>query len=70
LVQQGLYPAIFNTLRDTLSAHHNISGDDNSNRLIWSQNLPEIPDGLGKKQKAEVVFFVGCVSSSLRAPFK
>jgi len=63
LVQQGLYPAIFNTLRDTLSAHHNISGDDNSNRLIWSQNLPEIPDGLGKKQKAEVVFFVGCVSS-------
>ena len=63
LVQQGVYPAIFNTLRDTLSANHNISGDDNSNRLIWSQNLPEIPEGLGKKQKAEVVFFVGCVSS-------
>ncbi|MBC7226369.1 MAG: (Fe-S)-binding protein, partial [Thermoflexales bacterium] len=63
LVRQGAYPAIFDRLRETFLTAHNISGDDNANRLIWSQNLPEIPEGVGKKTRAEVVFFVGCVAS-------
>jgi heterodisulfide reductase subunit D len=63
LVRQGVYPAIFDRLRETFLTAHNISGDDNANRLIWSQNLPEIPEGVGKKTRAEVVFFVGCVAS-------
>lgn len=63
LVQRGVYPAIFDRLRETFLAFHNISGDDNSNRLIWSQNMPEIPAGLRGKTHAEVVYFVGCVAS-------
>ena len=63
LVDQGVYPEMFDTLRETLSAHHNISGDSNDDRLIWSQNLPEVPEGVGGKTQAEVVYFVGCVSS-------
>jgi heterodisulfide reductase subunit D len=63
LVRQGAYPAIFDRLRETFLNAHNISGDDNANRLIWSQNLPEIPEGVGKKTRAEMVFFVGCVAS-------
>lgn len=63
LVRQGVYPAVFDRLRETFLASHNISGDDNANRLIWSQNLPEIPEGVGRKTRAEVVFFVGCVAS-------
>ncbi len=63
LVQQGVYPPVFDHLRETLLTAHNISGDDNANRLIWSQNLPEIPEGVGKKTRAEAVFFVGCVGS-------
>ncbi len=63
LVRQGAYPSVFDRLRETMRTAHNISGDDNANRLIWSQNLPEIPPGVGQKTRAEVVFFVGCVAS-------
>jgi Fe-S oxidoreductase len=42
---------------------HNISGDENDNRLIWSSNLPEQPPNLDRKKGAETVYFVGCVSS-------
>lgn len=63
LVRQGVYPSIFDRLRETFLVSHNISGDDNTNRLIWSQNLPEIPEGVGRKTRAEGVFFVGCVAS-------
>jgi len=52
-----------NSLSQTISTTHNISGDDNSNRLIWSQNLEHIPPGLDSKQGAEIVYFVGCVAS-------
>ena len=52
-----------NHLSDTLMDTHNISGDDNRERLIWSQNLEHIPPGLDRKQGAEVVYFVGCVAS-------
>jgi heterodisulfide reductase subunit D len=52
-----------NRLSETIAGTHNISGDDNSNRLIWSQNLERIPAGLDRKQGAEIVYFVGCVAS-------
>ena len=52
-----------NRLSQTITTEHNISGDDNVNRLIWSQNLERIPPGLDGKQGAEIVYFVGCVAS-------
>ena len=52
-----------NRLSQTIEATHNISGDDNANRLIWSQNLERIPAGLDRKQGAGIVYFVGCVAS-------
>jgi heterodisulfide reductase subunit D len=42
---------------------HNISGDENDNRLIWANNLREQPPNLDRKVGAETVYFVGCVSS-------
>lgn len=50
-------------LRDTVTAHHNISGDDNATRLIWSQNVDEVLVAVGQRRRAETLFFVGCVSS-------
>jgi Fe-S oxidoreductase len=50
-------------LRGTLAATHNVSGDDNNSRLIWSQNLAQIPSGLDKACGADIVYFVGCVAS-------
>jgi heterodisulfide reductase subunit D len=52
-----------NRLSETIVAEHNITGEDNSNRLIWSQNLERIPAGLEGKQGAETIYFVGCVAS-------
>ncbi len=63
--RQGVgVPAPLETLRETVTAHYNISGDDNTTRLIWSQNLAEAPLGVRPpRQTAEVVYFIGCVSS-------
>ena len=52
-----------NNLSHTIVSAHNISGDDNHTRLIWSQNLERIPPGLSGRQGAEIVYFVGCVAS-------
>jgi len=52
-----------NQLGDTIGEAHNISGDDNQERLIWSQNLPQIPEGLNAKPNSDIVYFVGCVGS-------
>jgi heterodisulfide reductase subunit D len=62
LVDEGQYPELFNMLKEQVTTHYNISGDPNENRLIWADNLPEVPEGVHKTQ-AEIVYFVGCVSS-------
>ncbi len=49
---------------DTITSKYNISGDPNENRLIWSQNLARVPLGVQPRRRtAEVLYFVGCVSS-------
>jgi heterodisulfide reductase subunit D len=63
MIQQGCYPEPFDTLRETVTTRYNISGDNNEDRLIWSQNLEEIPEGVRGKEKAEIVYFVGCTPS-------
>lgn len=63
LVDQGIYPETFDHLRETVTAHHNISADVNADRLIWSENLVDVPAGVRQREKAEVVYFVGCVAS-------
>jgi heterodisulfide reductase subunit D len=58
-VERGMeLPPNMVTLRDTVTTHYNISGDDNASRLIWSQNL-----AFRHRRQAEVVFYVGCVAS-------
>ena len=56
-------PANMVTLRDTVASNYNISGDDNTTRLIWSENLEGDALGFRQKRQAEVAFFVGCVAS-------
>jgi Fe-S oxidoreductase len=63
-VDRGLeLPSNLVTLRDTVTAHYNISGDDNATRLIWSDNLEEHTLTFRDKRHAEVAFYVGCVAS-------
>jgi heterodisulfide reductase subunit D len=57
-------PERLQVLGDTVAKSYNISGDDNTSRLIWSENLPEPPLGVSPPRRtAEVVYFVGCVGS-------
>jgi heterodisulfide reductase subunit D len=55
-------PRALSMMSEMIVDSHNMKGDDNETRLIWSANLPD--DGLGElKQQAEVLWYVGCVSS-------
>lgn len=63
MVVWGLYPEVFDVLRDRVTNQHNISGDDNANRLVWTENMDHVPAGLKGRQSAETIYFVGCVGS-------
>lgn len=55
-------PRALGMMSEMIVQSHNMKGDDNETRLIWSANLPD--GGLGElKQQAEVLWYVGCVSS-------
>jgi heterodisulfide reductase subunit D len=63
LVDLGIYPQVMDTLQENVVANYNISGDPAEDRLIWSQNLEVVPEGVRGKEQAEVVYFVGCTAS-------
>ena len=60
-LQSGL--RALSQLGERISTWHNISGEDNQGRLVWSQNLERVPEGLERKAGIEVLYFVGCVAS-------
>jgi heterodisulfide reductase subunit D len=63
-VDRGLdLPPNLVAMRDTVTTHYNISGDDNTTRLIWSDNLEAHTLAFREKRRAEVAFYVGCVAS-------
>lgn len=63
LVDRDLHPDLMNRLRETVTTHHNISGDPNENRLGWMANMATPPAGLDARDGAEVVYFMGCVAA-------
>jgi heterodisulfide reductase subunit D len=63
LVDLGLHPDLMDQLRDTVTTAYNISGDPNENRLNWTANMAAVPEGLDRKENAEVVYFMGCVTA-------
>ena len=52
-------------LGERIGTHYNVSGEDNSARLAWTENLdPEDrPEGLVRNAQADLAYFVGCVSA-------
>ncbi len=57
-------PTGLQMLGETVTTKYNISGDDNTTRQIWSENLPQAPLGVRpRRRQAEVVYFIGCVGS-------
>lgn len=50
-------------MSERLKTFHNVSGEDNANRLSWTANLPEKIEGIDRKKGADLIYFVGCVSA-------
>jgi heterodisulfide reductase subunit D len=47
----------------SLVENHNISDEDNEERGDWRDDIKNLPDHMYEKERAEVVYFVGCVAS-------
>jgi len=60
--KKGLHPSMENLVK-SLSAQHNISAEDNEERGEWRDLIKDVPSHMYEKQKAEAVYFVGCVAS-------
>lgn len=63
LVKKGLHPPIFETVQEAVANEHNPLDYDNEERAMWVEFMDDPPDDEFQKEKAEVVYFVGCVSS-------
>ncbi len=69
LASEGLLPPALADLDARIDRYRNISAEANEGRIIWADNLPSPPTGLGK-ERAEVAYFVGCVSSFFPRSYK
>jgi Fe-S oxidoreductase len=63
LVDWELHPAAMDQLHETVTTHHNISGDPNQERLGWTANMETPPQGIDQRAHAETIYFVGCVAA-------
>jgi heterodisulfide reductase subunit D len=63
LVEWGLYPEAFDLLQERVTSLYNISGDDNANRLVWTQNMERVPEGLDRKRGVRTAYYMGCVGA-------
>jgi heterodisulfide reductase subunit D len=70
MVDEGHYPEIMDTMRNRLKKSRNVSFDTNEGRTDWIKPVPGIPEDRYVKDKAEVIYFVGCVSSFSPRTFK
>src|SRR5450830_76016 len=70
LVEEGKYPEVLDMLREKLLKAHNISFDTNEGRINWINQIAQLPEDKYIKEKAEVIYFVGCVSSFSPRVFK
>ncbi len=63
LVEMGHYPEGADLLKKNVLTEYNITGQANKERTEWLEALGDLPEHKYQKEKAEVVYFVGCVSS-------
>lgn len=62
-VKEGLAPASVDQMKDATLDTHNVLNYPNEERVIWAEFLDGVPDNFYQKEKADVLYFVGCISS-------
>ena len=63
LVHSKVYPKRIDMIRDNLEESRNVFDEDNEERADWVEDMRDAPDHGYLKDKAEVVYFTGCVAS-------
>lgn len=63
LVCSGAHPEKINMIRKNVAESHNVFGEDNEERVDWVEDLRDPPHHSYVKDKAEVVYFTGCVAA-------
>jgi heterodisulfide reductase subunit D len=63
LVEMEQAPRGTETLKNNVLTQYNITGQDNQGRVDWLEGLGDLPEHKYQKERAAVVYYVGCVSS-------
>ena len=63
LVHSDQYPKKIEMIRDNLEESHNVFAEDNEERADWVEDMRSAPEHGYIKERAEVVYFTGCVAS-------
>lgn len=63
MVESGAYPEQVMGIRDNLRDYHNVFGEDQEERGDWVEDLDPEPDDRLIRDKADIVYFTGCVAS-------
>ncbi|MGA2315035.1 MAG: (Fe-S)-binding protein [Thermodesulfobacteriota bacterium] len=62
LVDKKQYPKVIDLVVKALESNYNISNEPNENRTMWMESMENVPVHKYQKEKAEVIYFVGCVA--------
>jgi len=63
LVDRNQYPKVVDRVVEALENNFNISNEPNENRSMWMEGLGNLPDSRFQKEKAQVIYFIGCVAA-------
>jgi heterodisulfide reductase subunit D len=63
LVHSQFFPQKIEMIRDNLDESRNVFAEDNEERADWVDDMRDAPDHGYIKEKAEVVYFTGCVAA-------
>ena len=63
LVHSAAYPAKVDMIRQNVADSHNVFDEDNQERGDWVEDLRDPPEDGYVKDRAEVVYFTGCVAA-------
>jgi len=63
LVHSDSYPKKVDIIRQNVAESHNVFDEDNEERVDWVEDLRNPPEHGYVKDKANVVYFTGCVAS-------
>lgn len=63
MVSCGKYPENLRLMKEAMDKEHNVANFPNIDRAMWAEFLDEAPDDLYVRERADTIYFVGCMAS-------